>query len=201
MRDPSSYQRLVAEIDTATADGQLSSNIRYAEATKLPFLCGVVKEAMRLHPSVGLTMPRLVPAGGAVLAGHHIPAGSCVGVNGAVRPLRQGGLRSRLLRLQSEPLARPRRRRSDGSVHDPLRCWITHLSREECKCLQCSSARTFCIAHTLSKIQISLSELHKLVPQFLRSFTVELVNPDTEWLTTNVWFNKQSGLNVYVRRR
>ena len=39
---------------------------------------------MRLHPSVGLTMPRVIPAGGATIAGVKMPAGYRVGINSAV---------------------------------------------------------------------------------------------------------------------
>lgn len=39
---------------------------------------------MRLHPSVGLTMPRIVPAGGIEVAGRKIPQGYRIGMNAAV---------------------------------------------------------------------------------------------------------------------
>ena len=84
MRHPTAYEKLMDEIDRATANGSLSDSVRYAEATKLPYFCAVVKEAMRLHPSVGLTMPRYVAEGGVQLAGHFIPSGYRVGMNGAV---------------------------------------------------------------------------------------------------------------------
>lgn len=84
MTNPETYQKLMSELDKAAAKGELSSPVKYAEAIKLPYLCATIKEAMRLHPSVGLTMPRIVPAGGVTLAGHFIPAGYRVGINAAV---------------------------------------------------------------------------------------------------------------------
>ena len=42
-------------------------------------------EGMRLHPSVGMTLPRQVPTGGAVIAGEWSPDGTRVGVNAAVK--------------------------------------------------------------------------------------------------------------------
>lgn len=85
MRCPVAYERLLSELDTATESGALSApNVKYAEAVKLPYLIAVVKEAMRMHPSVGLTMPRIIPAGGTHIGGHFIPAGYRVGLNGAV---------------------------------------------------------------------------------------------------------------------
>ncbi len=84
MRSPAAYQKLTAEIDAAVADGTLSTPVAYAEAIKLPYLKACINEGMRLHPSVGLTMPRVVPAGGATISGFHFPGGYRVGVNGAV---------------------------------------------------------------------------------------------------------------------
>ena len=84
MRNPAAYEKLTAEIDTAGASGALSMPVAYAEAIKLPYLKVCIDEGMRLHPSVGLTMPRLVPAGGATISGFDFPQGYRVGINGAV---------------------------------------------------------------------------------------------------------------------
>lgn len=84
MRNTAAYEKLTAEIDTAVADGTLSIPVAYTEAAKLPYLKACINEGMRLHPSVGLTMPRSVPAGGATISGHYFPAGYRIGMNGAV---------------------------------------------------------------------------------------------------------------------
>ena len=84
MRNPTAYEKLTAEVDAAVADGALSTPVAYAEAVKLPYLKACINEGMRLHPSVGLTMPRFVPTGGAIISGFHFPEGYRVGINGAV---------------------------------------------------------------------------------------------------------------------
>jgi cytochrome P450 len=84
IKNPPIYQDLMAELDDAAARGKLSSPVQYSEALALPLLCACIKEAMRLHPSVGLTMPRVVPQGGLVLCDRLIPAGCRVGMNAAV---------------------------------------------------------------------------------------------------------------------
>jgi cytochrome P450 len=84
MKSPETYEELLREIDDATASGKLSSPPSWHEASNLPFLCATIKEAMRLHPSVGLTMPRITPVGGLHIAGTYIPAGYSVGMNAAV---------------------------------------------------------------------------------------------------------------------
>jgi hypothetical protein len=72
------------EIDMAQESGRLSEKVQYREAERLPYLRACCKEAMRLHPSVGMTLPRYVPPGGCVIAGERFPGGTRVGVNAAV---------------------------------------------------------------------------------------------------------------------
>jgi cytochrome P450 len=78
MKIPEIYAELLKEINDAASSGKLSSPPRFGEVSDLPFLCATIKEAMRLHPSVGLTMPRVVPVG------THCPAGCDVVMNAAV---------------------------------------------------------------------------------------------------------------------
>ncbi|RAR15793.1 pisatin demethylase [Stemphylium lycopersici] len=84
MRTPSAYANLTAEIDEADQAGLLSASIQYHEAVGLPYLMACCKEAMRLFPSVGMTLPRQVPQGGCVIAGEWFPEGARVGVNAAI---------------------------------------------------------------------------------------------------------------------
>lgn len=74
-----------AEIDAAVAAGLLSSPVKYSEATtKLPYICASIKEAMRMHPSVGLSMQRYAPEEGIETGNKFIPKGYRIGMNPAV---------------------------------------------------------------------------------------------------------------------
>jgi cytochrome P450 len=85
MRNPEALAKAQAEIDAAFATGSLSSPIKYSETiTKLPYVCAAIKEAMRMHPSVGLSMQRHAPEEGIELAGKFIPKGYRIGMNPAV---------------------------------------------------------------------------------------------------------------------
>ena len=81
LKNPASYAKLQSEIDDFDREGKFSNPISYAEANKMPYLQAVMKEAMRMHPAVGISMPRYVPSGGAEIDGRWYPAGTVVGVN------------------------------------------------------------------------------------------------------------------------
>ena len=81
---PKAYARLQQEIDDGFAQGTLTSPVKYAQAIKLPYLTVCIKEAMRIHPSVGLHLPRHVPEPGAEIAGYYLAPGWRVGMNAAV---------------------------------------------------------------------------------------------------------------------
>lgn len=85
MKDQTCMQKLVSEIAEFDSRGQLGTpHLTYAEAMRMPYLVACCKEGMRLHPSVGLGMPRHVPSEGATIAGRYFPGGSRVSMNAAV---------------------------------------------------------------------------------------------------------------------
>jgi cytochrome P450 len=83
-KNPGVQEELQRELASAYREGRLTVPVKYGEAIKLPFLCACIKEAMRLHPSVGLTMPRIIPPEGMELCGRRLPGGYRVGMNAAV---------------------------------------------------------------------------------------------------------------------
>ncbi|KAL6232759.1 hypothetical protein BDW75DRAFT_242661 [Aspergillus navahoensis] len=82
LNNPEKMKKVVGEIDAADSAGHLSSPISYKESMEhLPNLAAVIKEAMRLHPSVGLILERHVREGGVTVYERHILAGTTVGIN------------------------------------------------------------------------------------------------------------------------
>ncbi|KAF5984321.1 cytochrome P450 monooxygenase oxidoreductase [Fusarium coicis] len=166
IKHPESMRMVVEEIDTADKSGKLSDPISYKESTgHLPYMGAVIKEAMRLHPSVGLLMERHVPPQGAEICGQFIPGGTVVGINPWV--------------LHSDP-----RVYKDPESFIPER-WLTAdaglLSKMENSFLTFGAGSRTCIGK-----YISLMEMHKVMPQLLRRYTIKLEDPKAEWRTSNL---------------
>ncbi|GAA6053327.1 hypothetical protein JCM3770_004114 [Rhodotorula araucariae] len=81
VKDSSVQEKVLSEIDEAFETGTLSLPVTYADGTKLQYFQACLKETLRLHPAVPWTLPRIVPNGGAVLAGHYLAAGTEVGMS------------------------------------------------------------------------------------------------------------------------
>jgi cytochrome P450 len=173
-RNPEKKKKLVAEIDRKDAAGKLSHPITYREASEeLPYLQAVMKESMRLHPSVGLLLERYVPPEGVTVADHFLPGGTVVGINAWV--------------VHRNPVIFPA-----PEEFRPER-WLEaapgELKLMESTMFQFGAGSRVCLGKWMSLIEMS-----KVVPQLLREFEVELAEPEKEWKVKNVWFVQQSGV-------
>lgn len=78
---PEAYHKLIAELDAA----QLSLPAQWKDIKFLPYLDAVLREAVRLCPSIAMVFERVVPTSGFTLPdGRFIPAGTKIGINPAV---------------------------------------------------------------------------------------------------------------------
>ena len=75
---PSSLESLRQELKHVAEEG---GNLGLKEVRGLPYLDACIKEAARIHPSIGLPLERVVPQSGVVLCGEMLPAGTIVGIN------------------------------------------------------------------------------------------------------------------------
>lgn len=189
-------EELRTEVDIASREGRLSDPPRFAEASKLPFLTSTIKEAMRLHPSVGLTMPRIVSDSGLEIAGTAIPAGWKIGMNAAVTG------RSQAIYGADADEFRPQRWLESGGETLDRYSLVFGGGTRTCIGKNVSSTLSCAIRSTLlTNAQISLSEIHKVVPLIVQRYDIKLKHPDRVWATNNAWFNKQEGLDVLIQRR
>jgi cytochrome P450 len=78
LKNPYAHDKLLAEFQTAIRDGALSNPPRWSEVHKLPYLDVIIKESMRCYPILSFGIDRIVPDGGAEIAGSFIPGGTVV---------------------------------------------------------------------------------------------------------------------------
>ncbi|GLI71872.1 hypothetical protein PoHVEF18_000039 [Penicillium ochrochloron] len=178
MNHPDCLQKLRDEIETAEGQGNLSNPVTFQEAQKLPYLQATIKEALRLHAAVGQILSRVVPEGGAQIAGRHFPQGTVVGVNAWV------------VHADENIWGK--------DVHEfrPER-WL--VDKERLAFLDQNYLAFGAGSRTCIGKNISLLEMTKLVPQLVRRFDFVPAG-DSEWKTSSGWFVKQSiGVKVIER--
>ncbi|KAK3070210.1 hypothetical protein LTR53_010858 [Teratosphaeriaceae sp. CCFEE 6253] len=181
-RTPEAHAKLLAEIDDADAKGELSDPVTFAEAQNLRYLQAVIKEALRMHPAVGLLLERLVPAAGfAVGAGEHLPAGTILGMNPWV------AARDPIVYAPDPYAFRPERW---------LEADAERLRLMERNFLAFGGGTRTCLGRNISQL-----EMAKVVPQVLRRLDFDLTFPRREWELHDYWFVRQTGLVCRVKRR
>lgn len=74
---PDVYKRLTAEIRGAF---ESSDDIKWDKVRELTYLEATLNEALRLFPPSPASQQRVVPQGGATIAGYYVPAGTTVAV-------------------------------------------------------------------------------------------------------------------------
>lgn len=159
LKHPRVYKKLMKELDDAVADGSIESRdnktVSWAESQKLPYLDAVIQESFRVHPAAGLILERIVPPQGIDILGEFIPGGTIVGCNAWV------------LHRRPEVFG------ADVDVFRPER-WIeagaSQLKEMKATMFQFGAGARTCIGRN-----VSLLEVYKLVPSFLRRFEVSCV--------------------------
>ncbi|UKZ82890.1 hypothetical protein TrVFT333_010690 [Trichoderma virens FT-333] len=74
---PNVYKRLTAEIRDAF---MANDDIKWEKVKNLRYLDATLNEALRLFPPSPASQQRVVPPGGAIIAGYYVPAGTTVAV-------------------------------------------------------------------------------------------------------------------------
>jgi cytochrome P450 len=179
-KHPQKLVKLQEEIDTAFADKKLTYPIRFSDSNRLPYLRAVVTEATRLHPSLGLSLPRVVPPGGADICGKYFAGGYEVGMNAAVVQMD-----CRVFGKDADEFI-PERWTRDGE---------RAAANMERHFLQFGYGKRICIGK-----HIANTEMYKLLPSILHKYAFELTG-DKTWTLQREWFQQQKNVNVIVRRR
>ncbi|ETN38114.1 uncharacterized protein HMPREF1541_07738 [Cyphellophora europaea CBS 101466] len=189
LRNPRCYAKLMAELDSAVSNGTVENRangaVSWAESQTLPYLDACIKEAFRVHPAAGLPLERIVPKQGMEIDGEWIPGGTIVGCNAWV--------------IHKRPEVFDPNRKYDVDEYVPER-WL-EVDKEQLKAMDGTLFQFGAGSRTCIGKNISLLEIYKLVPSFLRRFEVEFADPSQDWKLHNAWFVAQRNFNVKFKVR
>ena len=185
-KSPEAMRKLTKELDAA----DLSTPVSWAKCQELPYLCACVSEGLRILPGVGLPMERVVGPSGLIMPDGKtfLQPGTTVGMNPYVVHRDQATYGADTHAFRPE-----RWLRGDG---EPEQAYQTRLGRMKAADLTFGAGKRACIGRNLALI-----ECHKIIASLLRTFDVELADPQEEWKTHNAWLMRQSNMNVNLKRR
>ncbi|KAK7699532.1 hypothetical protein SLS57_012381 [Botryosphaeria dothidea] len=173
---------LRAELETAAAEGLIPSAepVSYQQAQKLVYLQAVISEGLRVHSPPGVPLSREVPKGGAEVDGAYFPEGSVLGMNAWV------------MHLDKDVFG------EDAEEYKPER-WL--VSKEDIGRMNRNTLTWGLGSRTCIGKNIALMEISILIPELVRKFDFQLVDPDSELETHNIFFVKQKNFWVKVKER
>ncbi|CAH0020334.1 unnamed protein product, partial [Clonostachys rhizophaga] len=177
LKNPKAYQTLCKEVRE-----NLQLPVSFKEASKLPYLTAYIKEALRMHPPVGMLLGRQPPTGGEVVAGFHIPEGIEIGIN----PI--------ILHYDTEVF-------SDPYTFNPARWLKTQSNQEHLKQMNRCLIAFGHDRHICSGQHISTVEMTNLIATLFIRYDLKLANGGRNYSFKNLWFMTQSGLEVIFSMR
>lgn len=190
LKNPASLKKLEEELENAVTKGKLSAPFpSWSESQELPYLSAVIKEALRLHPALGLHLERVVPPSGLNLElesprksldpmSYYFPPGTIVGINPWV--------------YQRDP----RIFGADPLSWNPGRWLHANAKHMENELLTFGAGKRTCLGRN-----IAMLELHKLVPAVLLRYDMRLFDETKEWKLRNSWIVAQEGVDVIINRK
>ncbi|PCD26096.1 hypothetical protein AU210_012528 [Fusarium oxysporum f. sp. radicis-cucumerinum] len=181
---PDAYRKLQNEIDTAVADGRITTSpISFKEAKDLPYVAASIYEALRMHPPfTGELMKTVPPEGYTISDGRFVPGGTRIGHN------TWEVMRNKEVFGQDVYHFRPDRFiEADAATRSHMRSTVD---------LVFGAGRWQCLGR-----QLSLMEIHKCIVEVFRNFDLQIMNPYEPCRTMNNMTFRQFDMWTRVRER
>jgi hypothetical protein len=190
LRTPHAQQRLEEEIMASDFVRQQAIPPAYDEIKGLSYLEAVVREAMRLHPGVAMTLPRYVPPGeGLVLPdGSVVPPGTSVGMNPYVV-----GRNKAVWGPNADEFCPERWLRGAEELQE---AYAERLQAMNSADLTFGAGSRVCLGR-----HFGLVEVYKVVTSLFALYEMEAIDPTKEWWVRNGFFLRQKGPEVRMRPR
>jgi cytochrome P450 len=179
MTHPHVYAKLQSEIDGAVKAGRapLLGVISNSNATELPYLGAVVREALRVHPPVVNIFSRVVPKGGDTVRvdgkSYYLPGGTMIGY--AAWSMHRN---NKAIYGEHPHIFRPER-------------WLVPESDQDGKERLAQMIKTNDMIFGYGKWQclgktVAMIEIHKAIFELFRNFDFALINPEKPWTKINI---------------
>jgi cytochrome P450 len=180
--------KLRSELEELLPQSEKDSMPQFQTVQKFPFLDACVKEAFRIHPAARFSADRVLPSGGATIAGHNIPGGTVVGISAWAMHRRED-----IFGQDVESYNPWRWLPNPGEIEDQAKARIAEMNRHM---FQFGSGKFNCIGQNVSRM-----EMYKATAALLWKFDFELADPEKEWTLMPGSFVNVTGVDVFVRRR
>ncbi|KAH8763760.1 cytochrome P450 [Diaporthe sp. PMI_573] len=174
LKNPGCLQKIAHEVRSAFKS---EDEISFSSVQNLPYMLACIKETFRRYPPVPGSTPRVVPKGGANIAGRFVPEGTVVSV--AQLPTYHSTRNfSQPFSFQPERFLRPEQYPDDkpGAIQ-PF-----------------GIGPRDCIGKNLAYAEVKM-----ILARILHNFDMELVNPDEDWMDQKAFFIwTKPPLNIYL---
>lgn len=186
LQHPDVWAKLTAEVRAAVPKQSVPP--AYKDVRGLPYLDAVVREASRIHPGVGMTLERYVPAGGYTLpSGQFLPEGVAVGMNPYIVN------RNPAVFGPDADTFRPERWLRDedaGETEEQFKLRLAAMNRAD---LSFGAGARLCIGKNMA-----LWQSFKVLATLITLYDFELATK--EWTVINSFFMRQEDFKVKMTR-
>ncbi|GES64133.1 putative benzoate 4-monooxygenase cytochrome P450 [Aspergillus terreus] len=191
LKHPAVWSRLQHEIGMQEVEQDTVPRVLpFKHAHDVSYLEAVIREAMRMLPSVAMTLERYVPEGGLIIPdGRRIPGGCAVGMNPYILARNSSVWGERPDEFRPERWLRDTAHESEAEYQE-------RLQRMNNTDLVFGGGSRVCLGKNFALVQI-----YKVLATLVSRYDIELASPDREWSTYNSFFIRQSGLYVRMSRR
>ncbi|EFX04804.1 cytochrome p450 monooxygenase [Grosmannia clavigera kw1407] len=176
LKNPKTLERLTAEVRSTFSS---ESEINFVSANGLSYMLACLNEALRCYPPVPFGMPRIVPKGGATIAGNFVSAGTSVACW-------QWAMNYSPVNWEDPNSFKPERfLEGSRNVNDNLDAMQPF-----------SMGPRNCIGRNLA-----YTEMRLILARILYNFDIQLADPNLDWMEhqgSYILWNKPQ-LNVYLK--
>ncbi|KAF4625151.1 hypothetical protein G7Y89_g13018 [Cudoniella acicularis] len=182
LKNPAKKRRLIEDLEAA----KLSIPVSWVKSQQIPYLDAVIKESLRIHPPIGLGLERTA-SGFEMPDGYILPPGTNVGMNSWVVN------RQPVFGENVDDFVPERWLRAPTETEDQHKDRLNNMRRADL--VFGAGARSCTGKH------VSYLEMHKVIPSFLLTFDMEIVDEKDEWTLVNGWTTRQDNIRCFLRDR